>query len=234
MGRTGHLGEEVEGDIPGILALPRLRLEAIFSHLADGWDNPWSARAQAARMLEFRRRAGLENLLCHWGGSDALALDEIQAPNTWLRSGIALYGDHPAIADLEPVMTFKTRVVYRRSVPAGMAISYGGTHRTTRPTELAMVGAGYGNGLLRALSGRGWALIHGRRCPFLGRVCMDQVVVDVTDLPGEVRMGEEAVLFGRQGEAILPAAEIARLAGTISYELFCLAGQLNPRVYVNG
>lgn len=233
MGRIGRLEGEVAGQIPQIRALGHLELEAVYSHLADGWADPASARAQAERLAAFRADARLEDLLCHWGGSDALALKEIQQPGTWLRSGIAVYGDHPGIAGLEPVMTFKSRVVYRRSVPAGTAISYGATFRTTRPTELAMIGAGYGNGLLRALSGRGWVLLRGVRCPILGRVCMDQVVVDVTAQP-EVRMGEEAVIFGRQGAALLPAAEMAQLAGTISYELFCLAGQLNPRIYCGG
>ena len=235
MGRLGLTADEVLDQIPVLRALASLRLEGIYSHLADAWGDPASAREQCGRLYEFRRGAGLEDLLCHWGGSDALTLAELQDtarwPATWLRSGIALYGDHAALPELEPVMTFKSRVVYRRAVAAGTAISYGGTFRTARPTELALVGAGYGNGLLRALSGRGSVLLGGRRCPILGRVCMDQIVVDVTEIP-EARMGDEAVIFGRQGAAILPAAEAAAQAGTISYELFCLAGQLNPRVYV--
>jgi alanine racemase len=231
MGRTGRLGGEIIGQIPGIRRLGHLELTAVYSHLADAWADPASARAQFARLAEFRQRAGLDHLLCHWGGSDAMALPELLSPGMWLRSGIALYGDHPTVAGLEPVMTFKSRVIYRRRVPAGTAISYGGTYQTTRETELAMIGSGYGNGLPRALSGRGSVLLRGRRCPILGRVCMDQVIVDVTGL-GDIAMGEEAVIFGRQGGAVLPAAEQAALAGTISYELFCLAGQLNPRMYV--
>lgn len=232
MGRTGRLADEVAGEIDAIRRLEHVELAAIYSHLADAWADPESARAQAARMAAFRARTGLDALPCHWGGSDALAVPGLLQPGMSLRAGIALYGDHPAVPGLEPVMTFKSRVIYRRRVPAGTAISYGGAYRTTRETELAMIGCGYGNGLPRALSGRGWALVRGRRCPFLGRVCMDQVVVDVTDV-GDVAMGEDAVLFGRQGEAILPAAEQAALAGTISYELFCLAGQLNPHVQLH-
>lgn len=233
MGRTGHLADEVVEQIPRIRGVEHLELAATYSHLADAWADPAGARAQGARMTEFRRRAGLDALPCHWGGSDALAVPGLLAPGDWLRSGIALYGDHPAVPGLEPVMTFKSRVIYRRRVPAGTAISYGGTFVTPRATELALIGSGYGNGWPRALSGRGEVLLRGRRCPILGRVCMDQFAVDVTGLDG-VAVGEEAVLFGRQGEALLPAAGQAALAGTISYELFCLAGQLNPRLFLNG
>ncbi len=229
MGRMGRLPAEV---LPMMARLHRLegaRLAAIYSHLADGWNHPASARRQLDVLLDFRRRAGLEATPIHLGGSDALALGSELPAGIWLRVGIALYGDHPAIADLEPAMNFKSRVIYRRAVPAGTAISYGMTFTTTRPSELALIGAGYGNGYPRSLSGRGRVLVGGRACPILGRVCMDQFVVDVTDAPGIV-VGDEALLFGRQGEGLLPAGEIAALAGTISYELFCLAGQINPRV----
>lgn len=231
MGRTGRLAAEALAAIPALRALAHLELTATYSHLADAFADPAGARAQAARLADFRRAAGLTELPCHWGGSDALAVPGLLAPGMWLRSGIALYGDHPAVAGLEPVMTFISRVIYRRRVPAGTAISYGGTFVTARETELAMIGAGYGNGLPRVLSGRGEVLLRGQRRPILGRVCMDQVIVDLTGLE-DVKLGEEAVIFGRQGDSLLPAAEQAARAGTISYELFCLAGQLNPRVYV--
>ena len=231
MGRLGRFGEEIAGEIDRMRSLEHLRIEAACSHLADGWaDRNWG-QDQWERFETFRRASGLDELPCHWGGSDALGLPSgALGPSDWLRSGIALYGDHPAIEDLEPVMTFKSRVVYRRSVPEGTTISYGGTFRTARPTELAVVGAGYGNGVLRSLSGCGRVLIGGTPRSILGRVCMDQVVVDVTDGP-ETTVGDEAVFFGRQGAAILPACDVASVAGTISYELFCLAGNINPRIY---
>ncbi len=159
------------------------------------------------RLCEFRDRAGLAVPL-HIGGTDALVLGPIAAPDVWLRTGISLYGDHPGVEGLEPVMTFKSRVVYRRAVPAGTTVSYGMSCTTDRPTEIAVIGAGYGNGYLRALSGRGEVLLGGVRRPILGRVCKDQFMVDVTDGPA-VAVGDEAVLFGRQGGVILPAAEVA-------------------------
>lgn len=227
MGRIGRLGHEVLADIPAIAALEHLRIGAIYTHLANAWADPETARRQWTLLREFRDRAHLA-IPVHIGGSDALVLGPIASPDVWLRTGIALYGDHPGVEGLEPVMTFKSHVVYRRAVPSGTTISYGMTFTTTRPTEIAVIGAGYGNGYPRALSGRGEVLLGGVRRPILGRVCMDQFMVDVTGGPA-VAVGDEAVLFGRQGDSILPAAEAAEKAGTISYELFCLAGQLNKR-----
>ncbi len=127
-------------------------------------------------------------------------------------------------------MHFKTRVIYRRRASAGERISYMGTHTLTRDSELAIVGAGYGNGYPVAMSNKASVLIAGRRRPVLGRVCMDQTVVDVTEAP-DVRCGDEVVLFGRQGGERLGAEELAAWGNTIPYELVCMAGQVNPRIY---
>lgn len=233
MGRLGRLDREVQGEIPALCALEGLNIEALYTHLATAGSDPVFGREQYRRLVEFGRASALAHLPRHLGGSDAFGLGLGGETGLSLRAGIAVYGDHPAVPGLEPVMTFKSRVVYRRAVPAGTPISYGHLITTTRPTELAVVGVGYGNGYLRNLSAKGAeVLLHGRRCPLLGRVCMDQIIVDVTDLPA-VAVGDEAVLFGVQrgpwGEAVLSAAEPAAIVGTISYELFCLAGQINPR-----
>jgi alanine racemase len=232
MTRLGRRGDEAATQVAELRALPGLHIEAIYSHLADAWNDPASARAQVARLDTFCTRTGLESLPRHWGGSDGLRLIGELPEGTGLRAGIALYGDHPALPELEPVMTFKSRVVYRKAVPKGTAVSYGGTYVTERETQIAVVGAGYGNGYLRVLGNRASVLIGGRRCPILGRVCMDQFMIDVTDGP-QATVGDEVVLFGRQGDLVLPAAEVAAAAGTISYELFCLAGGMNPRVWVD-
>jgi alanine racemase len=239
MGRLGLLPSEVLADLPAILALSHLQIVGLYTHLPNAFADHAQGRDQLAALRAFQSAAGLGNAVLHIGGSDVLALGVGRETGLWLRTGIALYGDHPSLPDLEPVMSFKSRVIYRRGVPAGTAISYGGTFTTTRASELAIIGVGYGNGYLRPVSGHGaQVLIHGRRCPLLGRVCMDQIIVDVTDLSGEtpVAVGDEAVLFGAQrwqGQTVLyPAAELAACAGTISYELFCLTGQINPRHYV--
>jgi alanine racemase len=237
MGRLGRLPDEVAAEFVEIARLPNLRVEAVYTHLADAWHDETSRARQRAAMARFREAAGdaAKTLPVHWGGSDAMVFLRDLPPGDGLRAGIALYGDHPA-ADFEPAMTFKTRIVYRRRVPPGTPISYGSEFTTTRETELAVIGAGYGNGVLRALGNKADILIDGQRCPIRGRVCMDQVIVDVTDplaAGASIQVGDEAVIFGRQttpdgATTILPAAEQARHAGTISYELFCLAGQMNP------
>ena len=150
---------------------------------------------------------------------------------TLARPGLALYGVSPLPAfqaALVPVLTWKTRLALVRELPVGATISYGRTHTLDRPTRVATLAAGYADGYPRHLSGRGAAvLVDGRRCPVLGRVTMDQIVVDVTDLPRPPRPGDEAVLLGRQGDAEISAHELAEKAGTIPWEI--LTG-IGPRV----
>ena len=231
MGRLGRRVEELPSQIARIRALPNLSLESVWTHLANPKGDPESARRQIELLEGLRRMTGLLDLPAHLGGSDAVALIDGQAGGDYdFRAGISIYGDSSLIAGLEPVMTFVSHVIYRKHVPPDWPISYGQTHRTVRETELALIGAGYGNGVLRTLGNRGHVLLRGRRCPILGRICMDQFMVDVTECC-DVQVGDEAVLFGRQGSAVLTAAEAARAAGTVSYELLCLAGQINPRRY---
>ncbi|MCB1087379.1 MAG: alanine racemase, partial [Verrucomicrobiae bacterium] len=151
---------------------------------------------------------------------------------TAIRPGLALYGVSPLPdfqAALRPVLTWKTRLTLVRDVPAGTTISYGRTYTAPRPLRIATLAVGYADGYPRQLSGRGAdVLIRGRRCPVLGRVTMDQVVVDVSHLPDSPIPGDEAVLLGRQGETEeISAAELAEKAGTIPWEI--LTG-IGPRV----
>lgn len=241
MTRLGRRPEEALASSSALRAMAGVRLASVYTHFSDAWNDHAWAHDQLRELLQFIESAGLDGagplIPIHIGGSDALTLrDELIQENRSagrpieVRVGIGLYGYHPGLAGLEPAMNFNARVIYRKRAPAGARVSYGGTHTLTRDSELALVGAGYGNGYPRALSNKGQVLIRGRRFPILGRVCMDQVVVDVTEAP-EVEVGETATLFGRQGEAILGAEEMAGRSGTISYELLCLAGQINSRVY---
>jgi len=229
MGRLGRSPEEA------LAALERLRraeptlIQGLYTHLPDGWANPTQARRQLETLRTLAARTGLAGGMHHLGGSDALALAE-GYPLPAVRCGIALYGAHPGMPEAEPVMTFKARIIYRRRAPAGTPISYGGTHRLGRETELAVVGAGYGNGYPWSLSNRGRVIVGGRAAPVLGRVCMDQMIVDATGAL-EAQVGDVATLFGRGPEGTPSVAEVAGQAGTIPYELMCLAGRLNGRVY---
>jgi alanine racemase len=155
-----------------------------------------------------------------------------------VRCGIALYGLRPSVeveptVSLRPVMSLKSRVARVRTLPAGSSVSYGRTYVTTQPTPVALVPAGYGDGYHRLLSNRGSVLIHGRRAPIAGRVCMDQFVVDVSDIPG-VRQDDEVVLFGRQGEAEITADEVAGWAETINYEVTTGILPRVTRIYLRG
>jgi len=134
--------------------------------------------------------------------------------------------------DLQPVMSFKTRVVQIKELEAGCGISYGHTFITSRKSRIAVLPVGYADGYQRKLSNRAEVLINGRRAPVCGRVCMNATMVDITDLP-PVDVGDEVVLLGRQGVAEISADEIAQWLGTISYEVLCLFGSLNERVYLN-
>ncbi|MDP2970939.1 MAG: alanine racemase, partial [Deltaproteobacteria bacterium] len=131
---------------------------------------------------------------------------------------------------LKPVLTLKTRIHFLKSVPPGSRISYGGTFVTKRESIIATLPIGYADGYSTRLSNQGEVLIRGKRAPIVGRVCMDLIMVDVTDIHG-VSKGDEAILIGRQGEERITADEIAKKIGSIPYEVLCLIGKRVPRVY---
>ncbi len=237
MGRLGVLAEPFEETgakplegveaVADIARLDGLQVEGIYTHFAsaDHADKA-SAHRQLERFLAFVERlraAGLVFDLVHAANSAAL----LGMPGSHLdmvRVGIAAYGLSPSPevpvgeAGLEPVMQLKTRIVHLKRVPAGFAVSYGGTYRTAAPTTIATVAIGYGDGLSRRLSSRGHMLVRGTRVPIVGRVCMDLTMLDVGGLP-ESRVGDEAVVFGRQGDQAIAMDELSTLAGTINYEI---------------
>ncbi|MGC8837104.1 MAG: alanine racemase [Anaerolineae bacterium] len=225
MGRFGLLPEEVVPFLKDVVRLPGLRLEGLWTHFATADEDTAYARQQFALYQEVLREveaAGFAISLRHAANSGAT----LSLPETHLdmvRCGIAIYGLYPSAGvdrpvHLRPALTLKGRVGHVRTLPAGFPISYGRTFTTTRPTRVALVPIGYGDGYHRLHSNRGAVLIRGRRAPILGRVCMDQCVVDVTDIPG-VRDGDEVVILGRQGDEEITAEEVAAWADTIHYEV---------------
>ncbi|HEY8370990.1 MAG TPA: alanine racemase [Thermodesulfobacteriota bacterium] len=214
---------------------PNVAVEGLMSHLAAA-DDPAEARFTAGQ------RAALDEALAQFLGrghapvhrhvDNSAGLADAWPGATMVRAGIALYGAHaPEPSLVEPVMSLLSAVTGLRDVAPGETVSYGRTFRATRPTRVAVVPTGYADGLPRQLSGVGAALVGGRRAPIAGRVCMDWTMLDVTDLP-EVRIGDPVLWFGRQGDASLPAEEVAALAGTIAYTLFCGVGPRVPRRYL--
>ena len=220
-----------------------VELTGVFSHFAcaDEPDHP-SVPAQRATFeaaVAAVERAGLAVPLRHMANSAATVLDE-RARFDAVRPGIALYGLSPAPGvvgaaelGLRPAMTLLARVAMVKDVPAGTGVSYGHTYTTRTATRLALLPVGYGDGVPRQASGTGPVLVAGRRVPVAGRVCMDQVVVDLG--PGaEVAVGDVAVLFGDAATGAPTATDWARAAGTIDYEIVTRIGARVPRLYTGG
>jgi alanine racemase len=228
MGRFGARPEAAVEVAKRVSADGALRLGGVFTHLAKAEDDAaFTARQLKAfrAVLASLARAGIRPPLVHAANS-AGALRRPASRFSLVRPGLAAYGAWDGFA---PVLTWKTKIVFLKSVPKGTTVSYGATWRARRPSRVATLPVGYGDGYARALSNRASVLVHGARCPVIGRVTMDQTMVDVTALP-QARVGDDAVLLGRQGGAEVPAAELARLCGTIPYETLTGISSRVPRV----
>jgi len=239
--------EKTVREISSISELPHLSLDGCYTHFARA-DQKDQAHAQSQletflSILGAAFRAGIHVGIRHAANSAAL----MTLPDAHLdmaRVGIAMYGLNPS-NDLSPsmgkeknlknlltpVMSLKATVIHIKNVSSGFDLSYGGTRRTDRPTVIATVSAGYADGVRRLLSNRGHMLVRGRRAPIMGRVCMDQTLLDVGHIPG-VCVGDEVVVFGRQGDEEIRVDEIAKLAETINYEIVSTIASRVPRVYI--
>jgi len=240
MGRIGVREDDAEAFLADVTALPSLRLASVFTHFpdADSEDLAFSHdQVKRFRALLDRLAArGLKPPRVHVANS-AGTVHLAEAWFDWVRVGLIAYGHQPPGAPtplaLQPVMSFKSRLVQVRDLPEGTPISYARTFITQRATRTGVVAVGYGHGYSWLLSNRGHMLVRGVRVPILGRVTMDLTMVDVTDVP-EVAVGDEVVLFGEQGEASLPLEEVARGSETIPYEIMCTIGKRVTRIYVRG
>jgi len=241
MGRYGVMPGQAVSFFNQIATLPGLVVEGIFTHFAtaDERDKTF-AREQFQifqDVLAELSAAGHPLPLLHAANS-AAALDLPETHLDAVRSGLALYGMYPSndvshALPLKPALTLKSHVASVRQLPAGASISYGRSYITPRPMTVALVPIGYGDGYHRLLSNRGAALINGRRAPIVGRVCMDQVVVDVSGC-GPVTLNDEVVLIGQQGDERITAEEIAGWAETISYEITTALLDRLPRFFKGG
>lgn len=225
--------------IQKIQALPGLEIEGVFTHFARADEADKSAAlGQLKRYLgfvEMLRKEGVYIPLEHCSNSAGI-LEIPQANLDAVRAGIAMYGIYPSgevsrlPVHLKPAMSLKSHIVYMKDVEPGVAVSYGGTYVTKRTTRIATIPVGYGDGYPRSLSNLGYVLIHGKRAPILGRVCMDQFMVDVTDIP-EARELDEVVLMGSSQDAFLGVEELGELSGRFPYEFVCCIGKRVPRIY---
>ena len=239
MGRLGVLPHE----LPDLVGRPEfcstLRLEGLMTHLADA-DNPDPAHteeqlSQFQQVLDTLRQRGLTLPLVHAANSAGI----IKYPaslHSLVRPGIMLYGYHTlsndaAAPELRPILTWKTTIAHLRRIQPGDSVSYNRTFIASRQSRIAVLPVGYADGYNRLLSNRGMVLIGGRRAPVVGRVCMDMIMVDVTDVPG-AELGHEAILIGEQGQERITAADLAAWQQTIPYEILCAIGTRVPRHYL--
>jgi Alr-MurF fusion protein len=240
MGRLGIRAEQVTEVLEllhEIIDLPGLELEGIFTHfaMADTHDQT-HARMQLARfqnVLQVVEKEHIRPPLVHAANSAAI-LSLAEAHFDMVRPGVALYGLDPSPevrlpVGFRPALSFKTQVAQVKVIPEGECISYGCAYITERATRVAILPVGYADGFRRAPTNWGNVLIHGQEAPLLGRVCMDQSIVDVTHIP-QVRAGDEVVLIGRQGSASLTAEQVAQRLGTINYEVVSEILARVPRV----
>lgn len=225
MGRMGALPADFPGVVGRVLDSSHCELEGVQTHFPSADEEPDFTRGQIETFATLVDGLELpESCLVHIGNSAGLLGFQERTPfATLVRPGLSLYGISPLPgkgANLAPALSLKTRVSLVRDLPAGVSISYGRTFVTDRPTRAATLAVGYGDGYPRHLSGKGTdVLIHGTRCPLLGRVTMDQVVVDVSGVEDPIAPGDEVVLIGRQGEEEIPTVELAEKAGTIPWEI---------------
>lgn len=240
MNRIGYSDrEESIAEILKIAELPNLEIEGIFSHYACAdEEDKTSALRQLERYQHFVEALEKNNLhipLKHIANSAGC----IQIPEklcNMIRCGIATYGIYPSeevdhgFIKLKPAMELKTHVIYVKDVPPGEGISYGSTYVTKKKSRIATIPVGYADGYSRNLSNCGKVIIHGQYAPVVGRICMDQFMVDVTDIE-DVKQGDRVTLLGRDGDAFISAEELSRWSHSFPYELVCTVGKRIPRVY---
>lgn len=220
--------------------MPRIKMEGLFTHFAkaDETDKTFTEQ-QLSRYLWIKdqlEEKGVTFPYYHCSNSAGI-IDVPEANLDLVRSGISTYGLYPSEevhkenVPLKPALTLISHVAHVKWVEAGTPVSYGGTYVTDRPTRLATIPIGYGDGYPRSLSNKGYVLIRGQKAPIRGRVCMDQMMVDVTDIEG-ADYGDQVVLIGRDGEESLPVETLSELSGRFNYEFVCDLGKRIPREFI--
>lgn len=249
MGRLGVIGKDAAVSfIEKALQIPQLEVEGMFTHYAraDEADKNYT-KLQYDRfreIAEYVEQKGLPIPIIHAANS-AAGIDTPHFAGGMLRLGISMYGLFPSEEvnqqriELEPVMTFKTEVVMVKTAPAGWGISYGTRYVTKGEERIGTLPIGYADGFSRMLTGKAHGLVRGVKVPVRGTICMDQCMIaldpavsDTASLP--VEPGEEVVLIGRQGNAVITVEEVAQQLGTLNYEVICMLAARVPRVYVSG
>jgi alanine racemase len=239
-GRIGVSAANAPALIQQVSQKENLVIEGLYTHFASSDLDADYTLAQAKAFfaaLEKVQAQGIRPRWIHLANSSAL-LKFPETHGTLVRPGLAYYGVPPyagasSAVSLKTVVTWKSRVIFIKTVPAGTSVSYARTWTAKRPTRVATLAAGYADGLPRIVSNKGQVLLGGRRVPILGRVTMDMTMVDATELP-DCHVGDEAVLLGRQGQEEITAQELAEWAETNAYEILCGIGARVPRITTHG
>lgn len=240
MSRIGFQVNEDSANIcKKISALPNIKAEGLFSHFATADEKDLTkAMAQRDRYIDFDnmlKDRGVNVEIRHLNNSAGIMVFDNYFD--MVRSGIITYGLYPSeevdksLLNIEPALQWKTHISHIKTLPAGREISYGGTYKTTADTVIATVPVGYADGYPRSLSNKGRVIINGRYAPIVGRICMDQFMVNVTDIP-DAQVGDCVTLVGTDGDACLSMEEVSNLSGSFNYELPCRISRRVPRVYI--
>lgn len=241
MGRIGFAPTEESLDIvEKISHLPGVFIEGIFTHFARADEKTIEAAKEPfARYMQFVQeleKKGIRIPIRHVSNSASI-ISFPEANLDMVRSGITTYGLYPSedvpkeILKLQPAMSWKSKISFVKPIEPGTSISYGGTFTAEKPMIVATVPVGYADGMKRDLSGKGRVLIHGQYAQILGRVCMDQFMIDVTDI-SNVKMGDTVTIFGKDGDKCIPVEEIAELSHSFNYEFVCSISNRVPRKYI--
>jgi alanine racemase len=236
MGRIGIWHEEVMEFFLKMRQFKNLELEGLWTHFASAEDSAFT-ELQLARfnfVLGGLKQLGFNFIYIHSANSTAVFKNRNSHFNL-IRPGLVLYGVYPdislrEIADLKPVMSLKTRIVFLKKISPGHSVSYSRTFVAERKSLIATLPLGYGDGYSWLLSNRGKVIVKGKRASIVGRVCMDQTMIDVTDIEG-VNLGDEVILIGRQDKERVTVEELASLSETIPYEILCRISSRIPRIY---
>ncbi|MDO4766250.1 MAG: alanine racemase [Eubacteriales bacterium] len=243
MGRLGFFTDSFSLQaIKELATLSHLQIDGIFTHFSKAdEENPEYTNVQIEEFCNFVDTLKAEGIaIPHVHASNSAGiLHHPRAHFNLVRAGIILYGSYPSeflaksSLPLKPALSIRAKVIFLKSMPAGKSISYGGQYQTQKETKIATISIGYADGYSRLLSNKGRVLIRGQFANVIGRVCMDQMMVDVSHIPN-VTIGDEVVLFGEQGGQHISIEEVAALSQTINYEVMCLIGKRVPREYYKG
>lgn len=241
MARLGFSAEESSiEEIKEIAELPNLVLEGVFTHFAKADEEDKTFTMMQLEKFEWMTQRleeeGVTFPYVHASNSAGI-IDVRRADYNLVRAGIAIYGLYPSEevdkekVQLKPALSLKSHIAFVKDIPAGTPVSYGGDFVSEHQMRIATIPIGYGDGYPRSLSDTGYVLIRGKKAPIIGRICMDQFMVDVSDIP-KVKFGDKVTLIGRDQEEYLPVEKLSELSGRFNYEFVCDLGKRIPRVYV--